>query len=193
MYGGMGIAITAAPGLVKYLNTLPGLPQQVTDFGTNVEFFGGAEFPLSVEWGGALEYSYLFKSYNLPTLDDAGTYTIFYSLHMPTVMVHYVVPGKGYFIKLGGGIGYHTGSIEQKSSLYGTDSTYSAHGVGFKVQVVGQTAFDDHMYGYIGGDMRWELLGKVKGVNGAVLQNNGQSASLSMFAVGLSFGVIYYF
>jgi hypothetical protein len=101
--------------------------------------------------------------------------------------------GKGYFVKLGGGIGYHTGSLEQKSSLYGSDSTYSTQGVGFKAQAVGQTAFDDHLYGYIGADMRWELLGRVKSDNGSVLQNHGQAASLSMFAFGLSFGLIYYF
>ena len=141
--------------------------------------------------GGALEYAYLFKSYTV-SVGDVGTYTAFYSMHMPTAMVHYVVTGEGYFLKFGGGIGYHTGSLEQKDP-YGNDITYSAHGVGVKAQAVGQTAFDDHLYGYIGGDMRWELMGKLKNDNGSVLQNHGQVASLSMFVVGLSFGVIYYF
>ena len=58
---------------------------------------------------------------------------------------------------------------------------------------MGQTAFDEHLYAYIGGDMRWELLGKLKSDNGTVLQNQGRVASLSMFVVGLNFGVIYYF
>ena len=190
IYGGMGISIADAPGLVKYLNTLEN-PTVLSDFATDVEFFGGAEFPLSFEWGGALEYAYLFKSYTL-SVGDAGTYTVFYSLHMPTAMVHYVVTGEGYFLKFGGGIGYHTGSLEQKDP-YGSDITYSAHGIGLKGQAVGQTAFDEHLYGYIGGDMRWELLGKLKSDNGTVLQNQGRVASLSMFVVGLNFGVIYYF
>ena len=190
IYGGMGVSLAAVPGLVNYLNTLADPTQQVSGFGTDVEFFGGAEFPVSVDWGGALEYSYLFKSYTLPT--SAGTYTVFYSLNMPTAMAHYVMVGKGYFIKLGGGIGYHTGLLEQKD-YYGNDLTYSAHGVGLKAQAVGQTAFDDHFYAYIGGNMRWELLGSVKSDNGTVLQNQGKVASLSMFVVGLSFGMIYYF
>ena len=190
IYGGMGISIADAPGLVKYLNTLEN-PTVLNNFATDVEFFGGAEFPLSFEWGGALEYAYLFKSYSL-SVGDAGTYTVFYSLHMPTAMVHYVVTGEGYFLKFGGGIGYHTGSLEQKDP-YGSDITYSAHGIGLKGQAVGQTAFDEHLYGYIGGDMRWELLGKLKSDNGTVLQNQGRVASLSMFVVGLNFGVVYYF
>ena len=190
IYGGMGISIADAPGLVKYLNTLEN-PTVLNNFATDVEFFGGAEFPLSFEWGGAVEYAYLFKSYSL-SVGDAGTYTVFYSLHMPTAMVHYVITGEGYFLKFGGGIGYHTGSLEQKDP-YCSDITYSAHGIGLKGQAVGQTAFDVHLYGYIGGDMRWELLGKLKSDNGTVLQNQGRVASLSMFVVGLNFGVIYYF
>ena len=190
IYGGMGISIADVPGLVNYLNTL-GDPTVLSDFATDVEFFGGVEFPLSFEWGGALEYSYLFKSYSV-SVGDAGTYTVFYSMHMPTAMVHYVVTGEGYFLKFGGGIGYHTGSLEQKDP-YGSDITYSAHGIGLKAQAVGQTAFDEHLYGYIGGEMRWELLGKLKSDNGTVLQNQGRVASLSMFVVGLNFGMIYYF
>ncbi len=190
IYGGMGISIADAPGLVHYLNMLD-YPTVLSDFATDVEFFGGVEFPLSFEWGGALEYSYLFKSYTLPT-GDAGTYSVFYSMHMPTVMAHYVVTGEGYFLKFGGGFGYHTGSLEQKDP-YGNDITYSAHGIGLKAQAVGETAFDEHLYGYIGGDMRWEIMGKLKSDNGTVLQNQGQVASLSMFVVGLNFGVIYYF
>ncbi|MGA7159732.1 MAG: hypothetical protein WBZ48_01940 [Bacteroidota bacterium] len=192
VYGGMGVSLATAPGLVNYLNTLADPSQQISGFGTNIEFFGGTEFPLSIDWGGALEYSYFFKSYTIPT-SFAGTYSIFYNINMPTAMVHYVMSGKGYFLKFGGGIGYHTASLEQKWSYYGTDSTYSTHGIGLKAQAVGETAFDDHLYGYISGNMRWELLGELKNNNGTVLQNQGKIASLSMFVVGLSFGVIYYF
>jgi len=190
VYGGMGIALVDAAGLVNYLNTL-GDPTVQSNFGTGVEFFGGAEIPFSFEWGGALEYSYLFKSYTL-TIGDEGKYTIFYSMHMPIAMALYVVTGEGYFLKFGGGIGYHTGSLEQKDT-FGNDITYSAHGIGLKAQAVGQTAFDEHLYGYIGGDMRLELLGRLMGPGGTVLQNHGQVASLSMFVVGLNFGLTYYF
>ena len=192
LYGGMGISLAAAPATVDYLNTLVDASQRVDEFATAVEFFGGAEFPVTDEWGGALEYSYLFKSYTLPT-SFAGTYTLFYNIHMPTAMVHYIIPGQGYFLKFGGGAGYHAGSITQTSSFYGTDSSYTAHGLGVKLQAAGQTAFDEHLFAYIGGDMRWELLGAVKNADGKELRNRGEAASLSMFTVGLKFGLIYYF
>ena len=190
LYGGMGIALADAPGLTSYINTL-GDPAIVSGFATDVEFFGGAEFPLSFEWAGVVEYSYLFKSYSL-SIPEEGTYTIFYSMHMPTAMVHYVMTGEGYFLKFGGGIGYHTGLLEQKDG-YGNDFTYTAHGIGVKAQAVGQTAFDEHLYGYIGGDLRWELLGQLKGGGGTVPPSRGKVPSLSMFVVGLSFGLTYHF
>jgi len=192
LYGGMGVKLGAAPTMVDYINTIADPSQRASAFATDVEFFGGAEFPVSKEWGGALEYAYLFKSYTLPT-SNAGTYTLFYNLHMPTALVQYVLPGKGYFVKLGVGIGYHAGSVEQSNSIFGTSSTYTSHGFGAKAQVVGETEFDEHLFGYISGDMRWESFGKLKNSSGSELQNLGQTASLSMFIVGLGFGLIYYF
>lgn len=192
LYGGMGVKLGAAPAMVDYINTFADPSQRASDFATDVEFFGGAEFPLSNEWGGALEYAYLFKSYTLPT-SNAGTYTLFYNIHMPTAIAQYVIPGKGYFMKFGGGIGYHVGSVEQSNSIYGTDSTYTARGFGIKAQAVGETAFDEHLFGYISGDMRWEFFGKLKNSSGNEMRNLGQTASLSMFVVGLGFGLIYYF
>lgn len=192
VYGGMGIALAAAPAMVDYLNTLADPTQQVQTFATAVEFFGGATLPVNESWEGGIEYAYLFKSYTLPTA-GFGTYTIFYDLNMPTLTAHYVISGNGYFLKFGGGIGYHGGSVEQKSSFYGTDSTYATHGVGIKVDAVGQTAFDEHLYAYIGATMRWELMGSLKDSQGDILQNQGQSASLSMFVVELAFGLTYYF
>lgn len=192
LFGGMGVKLAAAPAMVDYINTIADPSQRASEFATDVEFFGGAEFPLGDEWGGALEYAYLFKSYTLPT-STAGTYTLFYNIHLPTAIAQYVIPGKGYFVKLGGGIGYHVGSVEQRNSVYGTDSTYTARGFGIKAHAVGETAFDEHLFGYICGDMRWEFFGRLKNGSGSELRNLGQTASLSMFVVGIGFGLIYYF
>jgi hypothetical protein len=65
--------------------------------------------------------------------------------------------------------------------------------LGIKAHVVGETAFDEHLFGYISGDMRWEFFGKLKNGGGNELRNLGQTASLSMFVVGIGFGLIYYF
>ena len=192
VYGGMGIALATAPGLVNYLNTLADPSEQVQTFSTDVEFFGGAELPVADVWSAGMEYNYLFKSYTLPT-GGSGTYTTFYDVKMPTLIAHYVASGKGYFLKFGGGIGYHSGAVEQKSNFYNTDSTYTCHGIGIKLDGIGQTAFDEHLYAYIAADMRWELFGDLKDGQGDFLQNHGQTATLSMFVVGLAFGLTYYF
>ena len=192
VYGGMGIALAAAPAMVDYINTLADPTQQVQTFATAVEFFGGAAVPVDENWEGGIEYGYLFKSYTLPT-GGFGTYTIFYDFNMPALTAHYVTGGNGYFLKFGGGVNYAGGSVEKKYSFDGTDTTYSAHGVGVKADAVGQTAFDDHLYAYIGGSLRWEMMGTLKDSRGDILQNHGQSASLSMFAVELAFGLTYYF
>ena len=192
VYGGMGIAVAAAPAMVDYINTIADPTQQVQTFATAVEFFGGAALPVNESWEGGVEYSYLFKSYTLPTA-GFGTYTIFYDLNMPSLTAHYVRTGNGYFLKVGGGIGYHGGSVEKKYSYDGTDSTYTTHGLGIKADAVGQTAFDEHLYAYIGGALRWELMGSLKDSRGDILQYHGQSASLSMFAAELEFGLTYYF
>ena len=192
VYGGMGIALADAPGMVNYLNTLADPTQQLQTFATAVVFFGGMSLPVSESWEAGVEYSYLFKSYTIPTY-GAGTYTVFYDLTMPTATAHYVIDGNGYFLKFGGGLGYAGGSVEQKSSFYGTDTTYTSHGVGIKADAVGQTAFDEHLYAYISGALRWDIMGSPKDSRGDNLQNHGQSASLSMFAVELEFGLTYYF
>jgi len=191
-YAGMGVALADAPALVSFLNTLADPSQQVQDFGTVVEFFGGIDGPIAHEWSGGAEYNYLFKSYTLPT-GGTGTYTTFYDVKMPTLTVHYVKSGVGYFLKFGGGIGYHTGTVEQKSDFYNTDTSYTTHGVGIKVDGIGQTAFDEHLYGYVAAEMRWEVFGDLKDSRGDLLQNHGQTATLSMFVVGLAFGLTYYF
>jgi len=82
VYGGMGIAVAAAPAMVDYINTIADPTQQVQTFATAVDFFGGASLPVNESWEGGVEYSYLFKSYTLPTA-GFGTYTIFYDLNMP--------------------------------------------------------------------------------------------------------------
>ena len=192
VYAGMGVGLADAPGMVNYLNTLADPSQQLQNFATAVIFFGGAALPVSDSWEAGLEYAYLFKSYTIPTY-GAGTYTVFYDLTMPTATAHYVIGGNGYFLKFGGGLGYTGGSVEQKSSFYGTDTTYTSHGVGIKADAIGQTAFDEHLYAYISGALRWDLMGSPKDSRGDMLQNHGQSASLSLFAAELEFGLTYYF
>jgi hypothetical protein len=190
---GMGIDAALAPGFTDYLKSIDP-EEKPSAVATDIEFFGAAEFPVSDRWGIKAEFTYLFKSYNLVSAFDGGTYNVFYSIQAPTLLAQYVIPGKGYFVKFAAGGGYHFGSVSQSVSTYGTSSSYTAKGIGTKIEVVGQTAFDEHLYAYIGGSMRWELLGTVESSDGEKLvYNNGPAATLSLATAGLTFGLIYYF
>lgn len=194
VFGGMGIAVVAAPDLVEYINATSISSQRTDDFGTAINFFGGIEFPVAEGWGVKVEHSYLFSSYNFMGTNGA-MYDLLYEVHAPSVMLQRVFAGRGYFIKAGAGGGYHAGSVSQKTSTFGVETHYAAEGIGIKGEIVGQTAFDENFYGYIGGEFGWEFLGEVKDRNGVLLTNTvrNQTASLNYFFAGLRFGAMYYF
>ena len=194
--GGMGINLVRSSQIVDYINSVALYSQRVNDWGTAVDFFGGVEFPVSNGWGIKLEESYLFQSYSF--IDNSGasaTFDFFYSVNAPSVIIQKVITGKGYFVKLGAGGGYRIGNVTQKISTFGLQNDYVTTGGGIKVEIVGQTAFDDHFYGYIGGQMGEEILGKLAISKQQYLDPAGrspQSISLRYFYAGLRFGVIYF-
>lgn len=192
---GMGINLVNAPDIVDYINATAVSNQRVDDFATAVDFFGGVEFPVSEEWGLKFEYSYLFKSYTFLATTGA-THDFFYSAQAPSIIVQRVISGDGFFVKMGAGGGYHFGTAEEKISTFGTSTNYSASGFGMKAEIVGQTAFDENFYGYIGGQLGWEMLGSLKNSNQSLQYNQPQTgtqtAALNYFFAGLRFGVTYY-
>ena len=190
VYGGMGIHVLSAQSIVDYLNALPTSSTRIDNWGTAVEFFGGVEIPVSPLWAVKVEHSFLFKSYTI----DAGTYNedLHYDVQAPMVMVQYVIPGKGYFVKFSGGGGYHWGTVTPPK-LYGVTTNYRATGPGMRAEAEGQTAFDAHLFGYISASLGAELLGKVKSADGQELWNGGGTVSLNYFNVGVRFGLMYYF
>jgi hypothetical protein len=187
VFGGMGVHMVYAPDIVGYINSVSTYDQRVNDFGTAVDFFGGVEFPIDNEWGVKLEHSYLFKSYTVPG-NLSGTYEIFYANQSPSIIIQKIIVGKGYFVKFGAGGGYHFGTLTQKVSTFGTTTKYSTNIIGVKIEIVGQTAFDDNVYGYIGG-----TLGLERDINKFTMPNSSKQLSLSYFHAGIRFGMNYYF
>lgn len=194
LFGGMGVHMVSASDIVNYINSVSTFDQRVNDFGATVDFFGGAEFPINDEWGVKVEHSYLFKSYSFPG-KLGGTFEIFYANQSPSIIIQKIIAGKGYFVKFGTGGGYHFGTMTQKISTFGTTTEYTSNGIGVKTEIVGQTAFDENLYGYIGGSLGWEFMSDLKESNGAVLTvpNSSETVSLSYFHAGIRFGMNYYF
>lgn len=188
-YTGMGIHIISASSIVKFINAEGPASGQVTEWGTAIEFFGGIEFPVSNSWALKVEHSYIFKSYTL----DVGMWNkeLHYNLHAPMLMAQYVIPGKGYFVKLSGGGGYHWGTVTYPPPITGV-LVYRAHGLGMRAEAEGHTAFDANLFGYISASIGFEALGKVKSDSGLNLINPSGIVSLNCMSAGIRFGLMYY-
>ena len=140
-----------------------------------------------------VEYGLLIKSY---TIDDQSGYSrseFSYQVHMPTVLVHRLLIGEGYRVKLGGGIGYHFANFTQSFSSLGSEGTLSARGPGIKLDAIGNTKFDETFYGSIGVDVRWDFVGPLKAGSGgsAATSSAVPLPKMDFFSVGLKFGVTF--
>jgi hypothetical protein len=183
---GLGVGAHSDPTITNYINalTLPTPDQKLSDFTSASEFFVTPELQVSEEWSVGLEYSYLVKSYNI-----IGSYQwdFSYSAQMSTLLVHYLIPGDGYWLKFGGGAGYVFGDLSEQFAQTGASESSKASGPAFKLEAVGNTKFDEHFLGSIGVDLRWVHAGSFKG--GIV--STAPAPKLDFFSAGVKFGVTF--
>ena len=194
LVGGMGVHIVYAPDIVDYINDIAVYTQQIDKVGVAVDFFGGMEIPVAKLWSVKVEHTYFFKSYSV--MGNAGEMNdFFYSVHSPYVIFQKIFPGYGYVVKIGAGVGYHKGRLEHKVSTFGTTTQYTAEGLGMRSEIVGQTAFDEHLYGYISGSLGGNFIGTLRDSNGSALKfsRSTETVSLHYFHLGLRFGITYFF
>ncbi|MGB2868441.1 MAG: hypothetical protein WBD36_08320 [Bacteroidota bacterium] len=190
---GMGIDVHSAPSIVDYINalTVQGSTKNLDEFATATEFFVTPEFSVAGNWSVGLEYAYLLKSYSVNDGSGLSRWDFSYSMQMPTLLAHYVIPDDAYWLKFGGGVGYYFGSMKQSYAVSGSEDRFSAQGLGMKLDVSGNTKFDDHFYGYIGADLRWCFAGELKNDQGLTPTYNGVTAKMNFFSLGLKFGVVF--
>jgi len=191
---GMGVDLHSATSVVNYINLMaqPRLDEKVYDFSSAVEFYAVPEMQVSHDWSVGLEYSLLIKSY---AIDDRSGYfrsDFSYQIHMPTVLVHRLILGEGYRVKVGGGIGYHFVDFTQRFPTVGSEETLSAGGIGVKLDAIGNTKFDDTFYGSIGVDLRWDFEGNLKRSPGTPAASSViPLPQMNFFSAGLKFGVTF--
>jgi hypothetical protein len=192
---GLGIDAHSAPSVANYINAIamPTLDQKVTGFQTAAEFFAVPELQVSREWSAGIEYSLLVKSYSINSISGYSRSDISYQVHMPSVLVHYLVLGEGYRLKLGGGVGYHFVTFDESFAGVGSFGTLKSQGLGFKLDAIGNTKFDQTFYGSIGVDLRWDFLGTLK-ASGSVAPQATTLASpptMTFFSAGVKFGITF--
>ncbi len=181
---GMGVSAHWDPTMADYINalTLPSPGQKLAGFTSASEFFITPEVQVSDDWSVGLEYSYFLKSYNV-----SGFYQwdFSYNAHLPTFLVHYLVPGNGYWLKFGGGVGYAFGKLSSDFLETGGSENANTSGPSFKIEAVGNTEFDEHFWGSIGVELRWVYAGSFKG--GIV--SSAPAPKLDFFNAAIKFGV----
>lgn len=192
---GMGIDLHSATSIVDYINLVaqPRSDQKLSEFSSAVEFFVVPELQFSDSWSAGLEYSLLIKSYSIDDRSGFSRSEFSYQVHMPTMLLHRVVFGEGYRVKMGGGIGYHLAEFTQRFPSIGSEVELVARGIAFKVDIVGNTQFDETMYGSIGLDLRWDFAGALErsGSQPGDANTSVTYPKMNFFSVGLKFGVTF--
>lgn len=192
---GLGIAAQSAPAIANYINALtqPTLDQKLDQFNSVAEFYVVPELQVSREWSAAIEYSLLVKSYSIDSRSGFSRTEISYEVHMPSLLIHYLVFGEGFRLKLGGGVGYHVVKFDQSFPATGTGETLRGDGLGFKLDAIGNTKFDETFYGSIGIDLRWDFLGALTRGAGApqIARSGPDLPKMTFFNAGVKFGVTF--
>lgn len=187
---GMGVDALSIPSIANYINAqvnpLPG--QQIEAFSSGFEFTLSPEVRVSENWSAGLEYSYLLRTLTPTDVGGFHRWEFTVNAHMPTAVAHYLISGTSYWLKVGGGAGYYFGRLLR--SVDGTETSFHADGIGFKLEAFANTEFDEHFWGCIGVDLRWCYAGALKDQNG-VSANMGQTtAKMNFFTAGVKFGVM---
>ncbi|MGH2568352.1 MAG: hypothetical protein ACRDGA_08435, partial [Bacteroidota bacterium] len=192
---GLGAGVHAAPFLVDYMNAFrqSQAGERLDDFSSMIEFFVTPEYRLEPAWSVGLEYSLLTKSQTVGGGQNSAGSEFTYNVHMPTAIVHHVIDGSSYFVKLGGGVGYHFATLRQTLYAFGVEEDFTASGVGVKLEAVGNTKFDETLYGVVGVDLRWGFLGAFKNAAGveAFERATNTTARMQFFSLSLKFGVMF--
>ncbi len=191
---GMGVEYVSAPDVVDYVNLLSaqyGATIRVPEFKAGVGFFGALDYPLSADWVLKGEYVYLLTSYNPNIPYATSEFTL--NIHMPTLIVQYVLwDERLYNVKAGAGLGYHIASLVMKYD--GTlDEKLSGTGPGAVLEMEANTALGDHLFAYLGGDARFEFIGKLKSGSSLTQTSALPTPTVSGFSIGARLGLSYYF
>jgi hypothetical protein len=193
--GGMGVEYISVPDVVDFVNGAAAAAgasamQRVPEFKSAVQFFGALLYPLSMDWVLKGEYVYLLVSYNPSIPGRSSVFNLV--VHMPSLIMQYVLwDERLYNIKAGGGFGYHFASLTEKYLT--VDDILTGKGLGVVADLEANTAFGDHFFGYLGGDLRWEFIGKLKN-NASSAQNSPVPLpTVNAFSIGARLGFSYYF
>jgi hypothetical protein len=183
---GLGLEYYNVPSLSRYFAVTTGGVTPGT-YIASVQLEAGADFFIASDWTVGIEYAYLTNQ------STGNGIQINYSYSLPTLMLRRVVAGDNYYLRVGGGLGYHFFSLNQNVG-YGT-TNYSSKGIGLKFDGALDSKLGENFYARVTVDARAEFTGILKTSTGAALINvtNSSEVNSNLSGVGISFGLVYYF
>ena len=186
----MGIDFVSIPSLKEYIDQLP--YEELTDFNAAVNFSGSYGRMISDSYQLQAELGYLLYSFTSSGTD--GQYDLTYSLIMPSILNYYVLTGKGYNFKFGGGIGIRYLNVEESLPGTGTSEKYSSTGYGFILRAEGNTAIAENVFAHIAADVRYDVNGEPEN-NGQNLYNvvYKENVNFNSLSFGIRLGISYQF
>ncbi len=190
----MGIDFINTPSLIDYINqsNFASDGSQLPTFNTAVNFSGEYGRLLNENLQLSIELSYLIYSYNAGNIN--GRYDLSYNLMMPSLLAFYVLSGKGYNFKFGGGAGIRFLSVDETLPASVKSDNYSSTGFGVILRAEGNTLLSGNLFANIITDFRYDFNGEPSG-NNTSLHNNvlNENVNFNSLSVGIKLGVSYFF
>lgn len=192
--GSMGIDFLSIPSVQDYINQSRFAPadNQVGDFSSAVNFSGAYGRMISENYQLAAEIGYLVYSY--ASTDITGRYDLTFTSVMPSILNYYVVGGKGYNFKFGGGAGIRFVSADELLPGRPSKTNYSSTGFGLILRAEANTLLGGKLYAHIGADVRYDINGEPKN-NGEVIFNTTlkENVNFNSLSFGIRLGLSYIF
>ncbi|MCF6268224.1 MAG: hypothetical protein L3J41_00770 [Melioribacteraceae bacterium] len=187
--GGMGISFVASPSLNDYLNYNISSSKDLGTFNSTVEFYGEVDYSISEKYQIGFEYVYALFGYS--TLLTGLNYKLDYEHHKPSVLGYYVISGKGYKFKFGGGVGARIINLSEQKTIV---DDYSTTGFGILGRIQGHTTLGGNFYANVGSTIRYDAPGEP--ANGELKLNDtitNESVNINSFSVSVNIGFSYFF
>lgn len=189
---GMGIEFFSDPSLVQYINqNFAPSSNQLPAMNTAIVFEGEGDRGLSENFMMGVGLSYLINSYTYRI--DIGQYNLSYHIISPSILGYYVIPGKGYEFKFGGGFGFPFVSVDE--FLPGTGiTTYKSNGFSVILKGEGNTLVGDNLYANINVGIKYAFNGTPKS-NGNSIDNvvGNEKVSFNSLSFSIGLGVTFKF
>lgn len=186
----MGINFVNNTSLQDYVNTLLSA-EELGTFNSAFEFHLETDYSLAEKFQFGMEYVYMIFSHN-SSFTGGVIYDISYIHHKPSLIAYYVISGKGYKFKFGGGAGIRIIDLDEKIQI---TKNYTSVGFGILLKAQAHTSLGDNLYANIAGNIRYDIAGEPKDADDNYFRYNfsDEKVNINSLSFGLNLGLSFFF